>query len=463
MANMRRSVATIDSPEFVNINSISPLVSKCEIKVFYLGANRNRSFISKEVAKDMAQTLPGCPIVGYYIENKEDFGDHGEQVIIDSEGVKFKNLTKPYGFVAPDSKVWFQKFMDTDEFGNETEREYLMTEGYLWTGQFPEVDMTISNENPQSMELDQKTLKGHWSTDNNKGVDFFIINDAIISKLCILGEDVEPCFEGSRVTAPSISSSFSKNDDFNKDLFTMMEQLKFALNKEGGLSMHDVNQPAAENTAIENNFSQEEGKVVENTAEETKDTSVDFKKEEEDPKKKDEEEKDSGSEGSDSKDAPSKEEDDKKKKKEEDYACGGGGGSSEKDDKKKKYELDNSEILEELNTLKAEFSALKEENAQLVAFKAAVDKEKKEELIKTFYMLSDEDKKEVVENMDKYSLDDIEAKLSVICVRKKVNFNLEDTDAEQEAPATVFNLDAHQADDTPAWLKAVQNNRSNND
>jgi len=127
----RISVATIDSPEFVNITSISPLVSKCEVKVLYVGENRNRSIISKEVALEMAQSLPGCPIVGYYIENKEDFGDHGEQVIIDGEGVKFNKLTKPYGFVAPDSKIWFQKFEDTDDFGNVIVREYLMTEGYL--------------------------------------------------------------------------------------------------------------------------------------------------------------------------------------------------------------------------------------------------------------------------------------------------------------------------------------------
>ena len=71
-----RSVATIDSPEFIKITSISPFISKCEIKVLYVGENRNRSFISKEVATEMAQTLPGCPIVGYYIENKEDFSDH---------------------------------------------------------------------------------------------------------------------------------------------------------------------------------------------------------------------------------------------------------------------------------------------------------------------------------------------------------------------------------------------------
>ena len=99
------SVATIDSPEFINITSINPLVSKCEIKVLYVGENRNSSVISKEVATEMAKTLPGTPIVGYYIESKEDFGDHGDQMIIDSEGIKFKSLTRPYGFVAPDSKI----------------------------------------------------------------------------------------------------------------------------------------------------------------------------------------------------------------------------------------------------------------------------------------------------------------------------------------------------------------------
>jgi hypothetical protein len=43
------SIPTVDGIEFINLQStdISPLVSKCEIKVFYLGKNRNGSFISK--------------------------------------------------------------------------------------------------------------------------------------------------------------------------------------------------------------------------------------------------------------------------------------------------------------------------------------------------------------------------------------------------------------------------------
>ena len=171
----RMSVATISSPEFINITGISPFASKCEVKVLYLGQNRNRSYIDKDVATEMAQTLPGCPIVGYYSESKEDFMDHGDQVVIDGEGVKFKCLTVPYGFVAPDARIWFQDFEDTDEFGNKEIRTYLMTEGYLWTKQYQEAQKVINEGRPQSMELDSETLKGHWSTDSNRGIDFFIM------------------------------------------------------------------------------------------------------------------------------------------------------------------------------------------------------------------------------------------------------------------------------------------------
>ena len=104
---MHQSIAKINATEVINLEhlDINPLMSKCEIKVLYLGENRNRSYISKEVATEMAKTLRGAPIVGYYKEEKDDFADHGEQIIFDDEGIKFNCLTKPYGFVSPDAQV----------------------------------------------------------------------------------------------------------------------------------------------------------------------------------------------------------------------------------------------------------------------------------------------------------------------------------------------------------------------
>jgi hypothetical protein len=60
------------------------------------------------------------------------------------------------------------------------------------------------------MELDEETLDAFWTKDSKGKPQFFIINEAIMSKLCILGEDVEPCFEGASFTPVQ----FSFEDDF---------------------------------------------------------------------------------------------------------------------------------------------------------------------------------------------------------------------------------------------------------
>ena len=70
-------------------------------------------------------------------------------------------------------------------------------------------------------------------------------------------------------------------------------------------------------------------------------------------------------------------------------------------------------------------------------------------------------KKDVIDNKANYSLKEIKAELSMICVDKKVNFNLENAPSVEEAPVT-FNLNSHQADTLPAWLKAVEDTRNRN-
>ena len=451
MSTNRLSIATISSPEFINIEGISPFASKCEVKVLYLGENRNGSYINKEVATQMAQTLPGCPIVGYFSENQDDFRDHGDQMIIDGDGIKFRCLTTPYGFVAPDAKVWFQEFEDTDEFGNTIIRDYLMTEGYLWTEQYKEAQKVINEGRPQSMELDEKTLKGHWSTDVNRGVDFFIINDAIFSKLCILGEDVEPCFEGASVTAPEVSSTFTKDDKFTHTLFTMMKELKeLTLNNKGGNSMLDNKKFVAANAeapteeiveaTVEEVVAEPVAEVEPAPAKEVTEENIEISLESEDKADLEDNienqdiiedfEKDSEEDSSIVIEEPVIE---------ENFA--------------EKYALLEQQCAE----LDAKCKALEEENSALVAFKEQVEDEKKDALIESFYMLSDEDKKSVIENKAQFTLDEIEKELSVICVRKKVNFNLdEEKTTETEVVPTTYNINGTEDDGLPAWLKAVE-------
>lgn len=465
---MHQSISTIDAPEFINLQplDINPLMSSCEIKVFYLGKNRNRSFIDKEVATEMAKTLRGAPIVGYYKEKKEDFADHGEKVIMDDEGVKFECMTVPYGFVAPDAKVWFKKFQEEDELGNPIVREYLMTTGYLWTGQFPEANLAIDETRPHSMELDEDTLNGDWATDGSTQMDFFIINDAIFSKLCILGEDVEPCFEGSTISAPEVSTTFSKVDNnFKQTLFTMMEDLKKVI--EGGnytmenettvlensVSVEEIAEaPATENVeaeVVEEATAAEEQFTVEETVEGEVPAEFNCDDKEEDAKDK-------------SKCTKSEDETDEKEDKEESKD------EEEEDDKKDNYSLEE-EVVEEVptvdyeakyNELLVEFTALQEKCEELVQFKNSVEDAKKDELINSFAELTDEDKAEVIENKANYSLDEIKAKLSVIYVDKKVNFDLsKDTknDIKEEEVITNFNLN-EENNSLPSWVQAVMEN-----
>ena len=446
---MHQSIATINSPEFINLQplEVNPLMSSCEIKVLYLGENRNHSYITKDVATEMAKTLRGAPIVGYYKDEKEDFRDHGEQVIFDDEGIKFNCLTKPYGFVAPDAKVWFQKFKDVDDFGNEVEREYLMTTGYLWTGQYEEAKLAIDEGRPQSMELDEESLDGHWATNNNNGMEFFIINDAIFSKLCILGDDVEPCFEGARITAPEVSKQFTKMDeDFKKTLFTMMQDLNHALKGGYKMELEDKNVEAEVIEAVnEEETTSEviEDSAVEETPVEETSEAIDVADEEIEEENKEEETiEESEEENAEENEEIEETSEEVEEENVEDYSL----------------------LKEEFDKLKADYTAMETKYQELVTFKEAVENEKKDALINSFYMLSDEDKKDVVENKSKYSYDEIKAKLAIICFDKKVNFDLENTseneeNIDKEEKVVTYSLDSNNTEVLPAWLSAVKRTR----
>ena len=414
---VHQSVSVIKEPEFINLspNDINPLVSNCQIKVLYIGENRNRSYISKEVAEDMAKSLRGTPIVGYYVEDKKDFGDHGEQLVIDGEGFHFNTLTKPYGFVAPDAKVWFQDFEDMDERGIKTVRTYLVTDGYLWTGQFEECRSLLTNAKNQSMELDSETLNGEWSNAVNNNYELFIINDAIFSKLCILGDDVEPCFEGASI-APK-----AYNLDFQKTLFSMVKDLQEIKSEGRANSMNtEINENNDLNAAV--NIAEPAAATTFTEKIENNQENLGKANQEESPK-------------------------------------------NENTITAEQFSLLNQEY-EDLKNKNAElqekYSKLEQDYSELLTFKKNVENEKKDELIKSFYMLSNEDKKDVMENKEKYSLDEIEAKLSVICFRKKINFasEKEEPEGEPAAPVTYSLEDA--TEDVPAWLNSIRDAHNKN-
>lgn len=495
----------LDVPiEFINITPLNPLISKCQIKVCYVSdkPNRNNSVITKEVAKQMANSLPGCPIVGYYNEDKGDFEEHNRIIDISNGEFKIKDTTRPYGFVDLGAKVWFQKFLDD----GMVEREYLMTEGWLWTGQYPECRRILSKGNNQSMELDEDTLNATWSNDDNSNVQFFIINEAIISKLCTLGEENEPCFEGSQITAPIIQFAFEPG--FKEQLFSMMNELKELLNNKGGekvFTRYAVEIGDALWTALYSHVEgtygiesvcEEEGqKFAVLTADEkyyrldfslAEDGAVEFAAEailleEYTPGEEPQFDATAVAEYAAKSKKSDEDDDDKKDPKEEEKCpkCGKPKSECECEDeddeeknkkqgKKEKYNLDEVqeyvELSEKYSALEADYNealnkiaTLEASNSELTIFKQKIEKAEKEEMINSFYMLSEEDKADVIENIDTYSLEDIEAKLSIICVRKKVSFDDKSEDKGQADPTT-FSLNGGMTgnENVPDWIKALR-------
>lgn len=416
---MYNSVVKLNSPiEFVEAKAVNPLISKCQIKVCYVGQepNRNGSVISKPVATQMGAALPGSPIIGFFSDDKQDFRDHSPEILISEDGeFSTKTRTRPYGFVDINAPVWFQTFID-----DGIEHEYLMTEGYLWTGQYPEANSVIETGKSQSMELDVDRTRGYWS-DGAEGQSFFIINEAYISALCLLGDDVEPCFEGASVEKmPTYSYSYQ----LKHDILDMTKKMKEIL-QEGDFSMEEnkvetpevgTEEEVATKEAVEDTSVVDEP-VLETTVEEPSVevelgvSEVTYNLE----------------------DIPEYVELTSK--------------YSELEDKFASLEKDHEALQTELNTVL-------EQNGALTQFKKEVERKDKQAMIDSFYMLSDEDKKDVVENIDNYSIDDIEAKLSIACVRNKVSFAAPE-EAAAPAETMTFSLNDVSENSIPAWIQAV--------
>lgn len=516
---MKHSSVAVSPVEIIDIKPVNPLISKVNIKVCYVGdePNRNRSVITKDVARELANSIPGSPIVGFFSEADQDFQEHNRVIDISNGGWSVKDTTRPYGFVDLGAKVWFQKFIDD----GTTEHEYLCTTGWLWTGQYPECERVFTDGNNQSMELDDKKIDAFWTKGDKDTPRLFIINEAIMSKLCILGENAEPCFEGAQIQGEEFPTvQFSLDENFTQQLYSLMEQMKKILNEGGAPTMEPTTYTVEIGDALwtalysyinetypsENdkympkysiegvyedvgsqkfailrdrtdmryyrmNFAltEDTGLVIgEDLTEVTKSYSpketpqfepsqveayeLQFKAEHESAETPSAPEPTEVEYSSEEAPVSANEE-----PQEEGNSNGEGESIQYTLEEIPEYiELSNkySELQVNYSSLLEEVESLRNQNAELTQFKATIDRKAKEDMINSFYMLSDEDKKDCLDNIDKYSVDDIEAKLSIICVRNKVSFDLEQD--EETGPVT-FNLagDLDNDSGTPEWVKAV--------
>lgn len=516
---MHVSVPIDSTIEFIEETEVSPLISKVKVKVCYIGdtPNRNKTVITKELAVELGKKLPGSPVVGWYNQDTGDFEQHNKQIEINGDTFAIVDVTKPYGFVDVNAPVWFQKFTDD----NSIEREYLCTEAYLWTDAYPECQRIIDKGNNQSLEFNNENFSGVWTKSDNSNARFFIINEAIIEKLCILGEDYEPCFEGAQ-----IKTEFSLDDQFaemRRMMYSMAQDLHEVLSKGGntvfteyaveignslwdaiydkmwslgcyrikGIYEEDGNKfvifQDRENLKLfrlDFQYDEANGFIpAENVVEVTETFStvatqyseedieafeIEYKAKK-DAEKKAQEEDPAG-------DDSGEENDDKKKKPGQENALEGEEGTPalenaliegeptpavepeviEEPAPASAYSLDEvveyQDLLTKYSALEQEKQSMEDELKTLREFKLAADRKEKQAMIDSFYMLSDENKQDVVDHIDTYSLDDIEAKLSVICVRNKVSF----VNENEPAAPTAYNLNTASDSIEEEWIRAVK-------
>jgi hypothetical protein len=180
-----------------NLEKFTDVLSLGRCRIFYKYDNRNGTYITDEFAEELIKTLPYTPVKGIY--EVDDYTDHGKK----------REEGRIYGIVPgpQDMNFAWEKHLDEDGI----EREYACVNVYYYTALYEEAGEICGKG--QSMELYKKSVKGDWRIINGKR--YFVFEKASFLGLQVLGDDVEPCFEGA---------AFFALYDSVKDLYEKLEQ-----------------------------------------------------------------------------------------------------------------------------------------------------------------------------------------------------------------------------------------------
>lgn len=166
---------------FEKILELNPDIDAAELWVAYHGANRNGSIIPKEAFIDAYKTAAYKPIVAHYLADEDDFGGHDYS---DDDNERQGWVTEPLGVVPENSGYRFETL--EDEGGVH---EYFVIPVYLWKRQRSYQCLKEKGFAKHSMEIE--VLE-----DRDENGSYYIESFRFLA-FCLLGEDVEPCFEGS--------------------------------------------------------------------------------------------------------------------------------------------------------------------------------------------------------------------------------------------------------------------------
>lgn len=190
-----------------NLEKYNDVLSKARCRIFYKYENRNGTYISDEFAERLLSTLPYAPVKGIYNEGEGDYSDHGSE----------RDEGRIYGIVPESPNISWETHVDEDG----TERTYACADVLIFTAIYKEASDIVGKS--QSMELYAPSLKYHEAI--IKGRRFIVFDEGCFLGLQVLGDNVEPCFEGA--------SFYS--------LQNTIEMAISQLKKYGGTNMHKIN------------------------------------------------------------------------------------------------------------------------------------------------------------------------------------------------------------------------------
>lgn len=383
----KKNLLNIDTSEYellpdVDRHTMDGRFKKVKIWVAHTGENLNATAFSRESLLKLSETLPYTPIVGYVKkdENGEDFLGHEREITIDRDGMTIEYLGVPYGFVpeTPNEKIELREG-----------KEWLTTEGYLWT-KFDKTLNIFDNANgrkSQSMEIE--ALDGY--TDEN-GV--YNIEDSVFSALCILGEGVRPAMQGSTIEffeadslRSEIANMFKEFTEESKDVEEGGAELDLE-NKKDEVTEEEV-QPQ-----VEEQFTEEEAKESEVVAEE------EFKAEDEESKAKEETKEESDEEEFKAEETEPNEEN----KEEESFA--------DEDEPAETDDDDEVELKQRIAELEEENASLKQEIEELRSQNDEFSLKEKQEKLKSYSdKLSEDSYKALQEQLDNFTVIELEKEI----------------------------------------------------
>lgn len=172
------------SSSIIQITEQNESFDSCIIRICYTGKNRNRSSISKQAIEDAIPSLYNCPIVCNYDVSSDTIGGHDVDIVHTNNGMRLINLTDAVG-VIPSNCNYFWEIVEDDGIAHE----YLCVEAILWKRSAAYSKIKRDGITSQSMEI---TVKDGKTVDGIYEIDKFIF-----TAFCLLGDDVEPCFESA--------------------------------------------------------------------------------------------------------------------------------------------------------------------------------------------------------------------------------------------------------------------------